>query len=225
MAVCNASMARGRVGKLTGVAAFLLGVAQALLALMAGAAAVQSALAQGATEDGLSAYRNGDFVKAVQLWRELAEKGDPVAQYRLGDMYAEGKGVARDDTAAMTWFQRSANQGNADAQYNVGASYAEGLGVAKNDDEAAKWFKRAAEQGMAYAQINLGLLYAAGRGVPKNNVEAMKWLGLAVIGLPPGGPRSDAARAMQDVADKMSPEEARAAREQTRAWKAKPEAK
>ena len=200
-------------------------MARTLLGAIAVATTIQSAVAQGVPEDGLAAYRSGDYVKAVELWRGLAEKGDPVAQYRLGAMYAEGKGVGRDDETAMTWFLRSATQGNAEAQYNVGASYAEGLGIARNDGEAAKWFKRAAEQGMGYAQINLGLLYASGRGVPQNNVEAMKWLGVAVIGLPPGGPRSDAARAMQDVADKMTPEEARAAREQTRAWKAKPETK
>jgi uncharacterized protein len=200
-------------------------VVRTLLGAIALAAMIQTAVAQGTLEDGLTAYRAADYVKAVEIWRALAEKGDSVAQYRLGAMYAEGKGVVQDDATAMMWFQRSANLGNADAQYNVGASYAEGAGVAKNIDEAAKWFRRAAEQGMPYAQINLGLLYAAGRGVPQSNVDAMKWLGLAVIALPPGGPRSDAARAMQDVADKITPEEAREAREQTRAWKAKPEGK
>jgi TPR repeat protein len=123
----------------------------------------------------------------------------------------------------MMWYQRSANQGHAHAQYNIGASYAEGLGVARDDGEAAKWFGRAAEQGMAHAQLNLGLLYAVGRGVPQDNVEAMKWLGLAVMALPPGGPRSDGARAMQDVADKMTPEAAQEARDRIRRWKAKPE--
>lgn len=196
-----------------------------LLGAIAIAATVQLAAAEATLEDGLTAYRDADYVKAVEVWRVLAEKGDAVAQYRLGALYAEGKGVVRDDATATMWFQRSANQGNADAQYNVGASYAEGVGVAKNDAEAAKWFRRAAEQGMGYAQINLGLLYAAGRGVPQSNIDAMKWLGLAVIALPAGGPRSDAARAMQDVAEKMTPEEARAAREQTRAWRATPEKK
>ena len=76
---------------------------------------------------------------------------------------------------------------------------------------------------MAFAQINLGLLYAAGRGIAQDNVEAMKWLGLAAIALPPGGPRSDVARAMQDVADKMTPEASQEARERIRRWKAKPE--
>jgi TPR repeat protein len=225
MALCNASMASRRVGRLAGAATSMQVSVRALLGMIAVATTIQSAIAQGTPEDGLAAYRKGDYVKAVELWRALAEKGDPVAQYRLGDMYADGKGVKRDDATALAWFQRSANQGNAEAQYNVGASYAGGLGIAKNDDEAAKWFKRAAEQGMAYAQINLGLLYASGRGVPQSNVDAMKWLGVAVISLPPGEPRSDAARAMQDVADKMTPEEARAAREQTRAWRAKPETK
>jgi len=201
-------------------------VARALLGAFAIAATMQLAAAQASLDDdGMAAYRAGDYVKALETWRPLAEKGDPVAQYRLGNLYATGKGVAQSDTGAMLWFLSSAKQGNADAQYNVGASYAEGLGVPKSEEEAAKWFRRAAEQGMPIAQINLGLLYASGRGVPQSNVEAMKWLGLAVIALPPGEPRSDAARAMQDVAEKMTPEESREAREKTRMWKAKPEGK
>jgi uncharacterized protein len=200
-------------------------IARTLLAALAIAATIQLAAAEGALEDGMAAYKEGDYAKAFELWRPLAEKGDAVAQYRLGNLYADGKGVARSDTAAMLWFLSSAKQGNADAQYNVGASYAEGLGVAKSDDEAAKWFRRAADQGMPFAQINIGLLYAAGHGVAQSNVQAMKWLGLAVIALPPGEPRSDAARAMQDVAEKMTPEDAREAREQTRMWRAKPEGK
>jgi TPR repeat protein len=140
-------------------------------------------------------------------------------------MYAEGKGVAQSDTTAMQWFQRAAEQGLANAQYDIGASYAAGLGVTKNDVEAAKWFRRAAEQGMVFAQLNLGLMCAAGQGVPQNNIEAMTWLQLAVIALPPGGARSDAARAMQDVADKMTPEQLRQANAEAKRWKAKPEGK
>ena len=78
---------------------------------------------------------------------------------------------------------------------------------------------------MAFAQLNLGLLYAAGHGVPQENVEAMAWLDLAVLALPPGGARSDAARAMQDVADKMTAEQLRQARARARSWKVKPEGK
>jgi len=186
---------------------------------------IEWAVAAETLDDGVAAYRSGDYGKAVEVWRALADQGVPMAQYRLGDMYAEGKGVEQNDTTAMQWFQRAADHGIADAQYNVGASYAAGLGVARNDAEAARWFRRAAEQGMAFAQLNLGLMYAAGRGVPQDNVEALTWLNVAVFALPPGGARSDAARAMQDVADKMTAEQLRQASVRAKSWKAKPEGK
>src|SRR5450631_132787 len=198
-------------------------VVRGFVAVVVTLTTIEWATAAGTLDDGVAAYRSGDYGKAVEVWRALADQGVPMAQYRLGDMYAEGKGVEQNDTTAMQWFQRAAEHGIADAQYNVGASYAAGLGVARNDAEAAKWFRRAAEQGMAFAQLNLGLLYASGRGVPQDNVEAMTWLDLAVIALPPGGARSDAARAMQDVADKMTPEQLQQARMRAKGWKAKPE--
>lgn len=179
--------------------------------------------AQVALEEGLAAYRNGDYAKAMELWRPLADKGNADAQYRVGSMYAEGKGVQRNDATALTWFQQAAEHGNAAAQYNVGASYATGVGVAQSDAEAAKWFKRAANQGMPFAELNLGLLYAAGRGVPQDNIEAMTWLQISLFGLPPGGARSDVARAMQDVSSRMTSEQLQDAKERARTWKARPE--
>ena len=197
----------------------LLGaIAGAGLALLAGLL-----FAQGAPDAGLAAYRAGDYTKAIELWRPLAEKGDAEAQYRIGTLFAEGRGVQRNDETAVSWFRRAAEHGNAMAQYNLGASYAAGVGVAQNDADAAKWFRRAADQGMPYAELNLGLLYAAGRGVPLDNVEAMTWLQISLFGLPPGGARSDVARAMQDVSAKMTSEQLQDARERARTWKAKPE--
>jgi hypothetical protein len=78
---------------------------------------------------------------------------------------------------------------------------------------------------MVFAQLNLGLLYAAGNGVPQDNVEAFKWLDLAFSGLPAGGPRSDVARAMTDVAAKMTREELDEAKRRERQWKVQPEVK
>jgi len=200
-------------------------VAGVLLAILALAFTVHADAADGSLTDGLDAYRHGDYAKAATLWRTLAEKGDAEAQYRLGTLYAEGKGVEHNDATAVTWFQRSAEQGNALAQYNLGASYAAGLGVAKNEKEAANWFRRAADQGLPFAQLNLGLLCAAGHGVSQDNIEAMKWLELALFGLPAGGVRSDVARAMQDVSDKMTSEQLQEVKLRVRAWKAKPEGK
>ena len=176
-------------------------------------------------EEGMAAYTENDYVTTIKLWRPLAEQGVAAAQYRLGILYAEGKGVAPSDLIAFAWFQRAAEQGLDAAQYNLGVSYAEGLGTRKDDASAAKWFRRAADQGMPYAQLNLGLLYSTGRGVPQDNVEAVKWLELAIFSLPPGGARSDAARVLKDAADKMTDEELLKARVLQRDFKAKPETK
>ena len=196
---------------------------RSLVPALALVAALAAPAAAGPLEEGLDAYRAKEYTKAAEFWRPLAENGDAVAQYRLGTLYEEGKGVERNDATAFTWMRRAAIQGNADAQYGVGASYVEGLGVEKDEVEAAKWFQRAANQGMVYAQINLGLLYASGTGVPQDNVEALKWLELAMVALPAGGAASDASRAMNDVAAKMNFDQKIEAQKRSRAWKAKPE--
>ena len=196
-----------------------------LLGALAIAAALGAPAAAGPLEDANDAYREKAYAKAAELWRPLAEKGDAEAQYSLGTLYAEGKGVEQNDATAFLWFQRAANQGVAAAQYNVGATYATGAGIGKSDVDAARWFRRAADQGMAFAQLNLGLLYAAGNGVPQDDVEAYKWLELAFAGLPPGGPRMDVARAMTDVSAKMTREQLIEAKRRQRAWQVKPEVK
>ncbi len=192
-------------------------------ALLAGI--VVASAAAGPLEDGMEAYQEKDYLKAIQVWRPTAQAGDPAAQYRLGVMYAEGKGVAPNDAEAALWFERAAEQGEPMAQYNLGASYAEGTGVRKDMAAAAKWFRRAADQGVSLAQLNLGLLYANGAGVPLDNVEALKWIDLAIYALPAGGIRSDAAKAVADVAGKMTSDEIQEARGRERAWKAKIEAR
>lgn len=189
------------------------------------AAAVIAPALGGPLEEGMDAYRAREFAKAAELWRPLADQGVAVAQYRLGILYAEGKGVEQNDATAFTWMQRAAAQGNADAQYDIGASYFGGIGVEKSEKEAAKWFLRAANQGNPLAQLNLGLLYASGNGVPQDNVEAFKWLQIAFNGLPAGGPRMDAAKAMQDVSAKLRWDEVDEAKARAHGWKVQPEAK
>ncbi len=177
----------------------------------------------GPLEDGAAAYHAKDYAKALELWRPLADKGDPAALFQIGTLYAEGKGVEQSDTTAAAWFHRAAEKGNADAQYNLAVSYAQGLGVPKDDAVAAKWFRRAAEQGMAYAQLNLGIMYAQKRVSPPDDIEAVKWLELAIYGLPAGGARSDAARVLKDAADKLNDDQLIEARTREKAFRPKPE--
>jgi TPR repeat protein len=79
--------------------------------------------------------------------RRKADKGDPIAQFQLGTMYADGVGTPKDDAKAVIWFQRAAEQGNADAQYTLGLRYDNGQGVEKDGSQAVDWYKKAAAQG------------------------------------------------------------------------------
>lgn len=49
-----------------------------------------------------------------------AEAGDANAQYALGSMYANGKGVPQDDAEAMKWWRLAAEAGDVDAQLFLG---------------------------------------------------------------------------------------------------------
>ena len=103
---------------------------------------------------------------------KAAEQGDAEAQFNLGLMYDDGKGVPHDNTESVKWFRKAAEQGYAKAQHRLGFAYLIGQGVPKNDVEGVKWYRKAAEQGYALALRSLGSVYDLGRGVPQNKVEA-----------------------------------------------------
>ena len=120
--------------------------------------------------------QESEEVQRFKATKIEAEQGDADAQWELGYMYAEGRGVEKNDKEAAKWFQKAAEQGDADAQYELGRLYAKGKGVEKNDKEAAKWFRKAAEQGRAKAQWELGQMYYEGKGVDQDYEKAMEWI-------------------------------------------------
>jgi TPR repeat protein len=143
--------------------------------------------AAGPFEDGVAAYRGGDYATALRLWRPLAEQGNAGAQSNLGVMYAKGQGVPRDYAQATQWYRKAADQGDADAQFSLGSMYdrgRRGRGVPQDFAQAAQWYRKAAEQGVVGAQFNLGFMYANGRGVPQDYVLAHMWSNLAAGGFP-----------------------------------------
>ena len=126
-------------------------------------------------EEGIQAYKNGDYATAARAWLPLAQQGDARAQFLLGALYAQGYGVPQDYGAAAQWFRQAAAQGHVGAQYNLGVRYHEGRGVPRDPSQAAEWFRRAAQQGFARAQYNLGVLYTNGDGVPRDASQAAQW--------------------------------------------------
>ena len=118
-------------------------VALALLATLPGAP-----VAAGQTfDEAVAAYGRGDYATAIRGVRVHAEQGDASAQFSLGGMYYNGRGVLKDDAEAVRWYRLAADQGLAGAQLELGFMYANGEGVLKDDAEAVRWYRLAAGSG------------------------------------------------------------------------------
>jgi TPR repeat protein len=124
-----------------------------------------------------------------------AEGGHPVAQWKLGRMYADGEGVAQDDLRAFDYFSRIANahaEDNpsapqaaivANAFVALGRYYLDGIPNSKikaDAERAREMFSYAASYfGNADAQYDLARLYLKGVGTPRDSKYGARWLGLA----------------------------------------------
>jgi TPR repeat protein len=124
-----------------------------------------------------------------------AEGGHPVAQWKLGRMYADGDGVAQDDLRAFEYFSRIANAHAEDspsapqaaivanAFVALGRYYLSGIPNTKikvDADRAREMFSYAASYfGDPDAQYNLARMYLDGVAAPKDPRHAARWLGLA----------------------------------------------
>ena len=64
---------------------------------------------------GTAAFNAGDYTRAFQEYRQSANAGNSLAQYMMGRMYGEGRGVGADKLAAYMWFDLSASNGNSRA--------------------------------------------------------------------------------------------------------------
>jgi len=118
---------------------------------------------------------SGNFAKAAEEFRRLAEQGDAKAQSHMGYMYHVGEGVPQDYAEAVKWYRKAAVQGNRDAQYNLAVAYSFGEGIKQDYKEAAIWYRRAAEQGHVISQYSLGISYEFGEGVRQDQKQAAVW--------------------------------------------------
>jgi len=132
---------------------------------------------------------------ALTTLQYAAESGHPVAQWKLGRMYASGDGVARNDLRAFEYFSRiasahaedspSAPQATivANAFVALGRYYLDGIPntkVKSDPERAREMFSYAASYfGNADAQYDLARLYLNGVGITRDPRYGTRWLGLA----------------------------------------------
>ena len=161
----------GRVARAPRRLAHRLVAAAVCVALMAVAT-----VARADFESGWQAFHRGDFAQAITAWQPLAAAGEARAQYNLGVLYDEGRGVAVDRGRAEAWWRRAAGLGHRAAQHNLALLYLSGDSGHDDRPQATVWLEAAAAGGFAPSQYVLGGMYADGRGVPRDDSRAHRLL-------------------------------------------------
>ena len=105
-------------------------------------------------QEGVAAYKRGNYPDALAKLKPLAAKGDVDAQFFLGVMYAKGQGVQQDHLQALAWYLEAAEQGDVQAQSKLGVMYGNGHGVFQDFVQAHKWYSLAALAGNEDAKEN-----------------------------------------------------------------------
>jgi TPR repeat protein len=92
-------------------------------------------------DDANAAYRRGDYAQALKILRPLAAQGNAVAQFSLGIMYYNGRGVTQNYQEALKWYRAAARMGSRASQTSIGEMYYFGRGVAPDYQEAVEWYR------------------------------------------------------------------------------------
>jgi uncharacterized protein len=122
-----------------------------------------------------------DPVRAADLYRRAAEKGNALAGLRYGLALSEGNGVKRDPVAAQRWLIQAQEGGIPEAALAMGDLAARTPATrdkAANEkivQSALSWYQGAANAGVPSAQFKLANAYFAGVGVPRDPAQALSW--------------------------------------------------
>jgi uncharacterized protein len=132
-----------------------------------------------------------DPVRAADLFRRAAEKGNALAGLRYGLALSEGNGVKRDPEAAQRYLMQAQQGGIPEAMLAMGDMAARTPATrdkATNEkivQSALSWYQGAANAGVPSAQFKLANSYFAGVGVPRDPAQALLWYSRAAQqGLP-----------------------------------------
>jgi len=114
------------------------------------------------------------------VFEEAKYEESPLAQYTLGLMYLQGRGVDENKKLALFWLKKSADQDYYLALHRLGKIYLSDDVAETNPEVAVKYIIRAAQKGYAPSQYLLGTLYQTGEsGLAENQEKALRWFNLA----------------------------------------------
>ena len=208
--------------------------------ILTGAAAsvIASVTAGGALADyqtGLTAYQNGQYDLAVDIWERFAVAGDVRSKKMLGDVYSENNengvkadmskdNIQVDNIEALKWYTLAANHGftfkkPSTAEVNARILAEQRLPKIRarmstaHVTKAEKLVAQTFERGSPYDIFRLGKMYQEGSGVKKNNARALQMYALAKArGV------GEASAAYENLEPLMTSKEIKTAIERTAEW-------
>ena len=98
-----------------------------------------------------------DYQEMMKWYEKAATYGDEVVQYRLGDIYENGKyNQPKNWEFAVKWYKKVSNWGANWATYSLGNIYEiGGYGIEKNIQEAKLWYQKSSDLGYQPAKEKL----------------------------------------------------------------------
>ncbi|CAB4478331.1 unnamed protein product [Rhizophagus irregularis] len=92
-----------------------------------------------------------DEIRAFELFKEAAGKGDIDAMNNLGKCYQNGIGTEKDKIRAFEMYKKAAGKGQLDAITKLGYCYEKGKGTEKDEIRAFELYQEAAKGGDLFA--------------------------------------------------------------------------
>ena len=120
------------------------------------------------TKAGVEAWSRGEYETAVKQWRGPALKGDPDAQFNLGQAYKLGRGVKTDLNVALDWYKKAAALGHLQAADSCGHL----LHYQQKIAEALPYLQASSDRGDPRAQYLLATELFNGVHIEKDWVRA-----------------------------------------------------
>lgn len=140
-----------------------------------------SGIARADYETAVLAYESGRYDIALEEFSLLSERGDSRAEFMLGAMYFQGKGVLQNDSFAAIWFHKSAIQGHSGAQLAYGSFHIRGVGVTQDLVRAYMWLTLASNSDLpnirqqAMQILNDTATLMSPEQIGNARAEAMEW--------------------------------------------------
>lgn len=115
-----------------------------------------------------AALTAGHQEQAWQGYRRLAERGNALAQFVVGQFLQQGWGRPIDQPAACTWFSKAAGQHVPYAAHLWADCLAQGIGRQQDIALALSWYQQAADDGHWLSLCSAARYLIHGQGVAKD---------------------------------------------------------